>query len=1268
MRRALAIRSSIMGPFEISKSMVATLGDEALRNLLGRLIEAEAKLSGLPLSGIDLGGNQTAPDGGVDAAIRWSGKARKTDWLPRRWTVFQSKAQKLTAKAIKDEMRPKGQARPIFTELAAAGGAYVIFSTDDPSSSGMSSRLEAMTKALPYVPRADAIHLDFYGVDRIARWVSCHPGVAMWVREQNGRRLGGWSPSGPWSGGAAGSKYHLDDVHRVRVDGRESDITGAIVAMREALSQPGGCVRLVGVSGTGKTRLAEALFDARISGGPELATSSAIYGDAGLELDQGALLTAEQLILAKVTGVMVVDNCTAKTHAALCRSVAREGSQLSVLTIDYDIEKEQPEETLMVQLGPNSEGVLQEVLRQRAPHLSPSEVEHVASFSEGNARVALAVVRQGKPGVDLSKLNDRELLDRLFQTGRKESAVTRKVAEVASLVYAFHADEGTVPVEYGVLADICGVAPHVFYREVQTLLGWGIVQQRGPQRAVKPDPIANQLSAEFLEVSDPHALAAVFRAGPERLFASFARRLGQLGALPKVQALAAQLLSPDDSLGDLAGHSSQHRRAFQHLAPAAPLEVLRTIEQALNSPEATAAAGDDEDRRELGALLVHLAYEDQLFGRAMRALAKLVHHAGDQDSTLREYLLQRFWPALSFTHATLATRLDLLDEWLDDDAPGPRALALEALDHMLTVWHMSSSFDPSFGSQPRLTEWRPFGQNYVDWVEAALSRLETIVTANEPGVDRARGIVTGHIREHIHGALGARLTAAIDTVRPSSFWDKGWRKVSEALHFSRLDSPSTSISALEALERSLRPKTVDDCFQAFVLGPPWRHYRPRSSGDAYTRKTALLARAVGVHLARSGEPLDNFLARAVAVTDHNSVEQFGEGLARVAPLESLWQKAYGLYAEADSDVRDPAVLIGIAKQAARRNPSWTDARLSDAVTDPLLQHVLVQLHSGKALGKADIDRFILALEQGVHPTTLSALMYGGASLAIPAEDLARLLLRMLDHADGATSALGILSMRFYADRRAGQPHAPELLAVGLQLVGDARVYNADRGRSDHELAGIARPLVTADQTGAAAATSICRALRSLNRPFWRGGDYHEIARLLMTSQPRVVLDELVTERRPQSQRRHLADIFFGGFLADADDLTGRERFPLDDDVVIEWAKEVPQARSVRLAELVTYAQACEEGGELTWSSLALALVQIAPDPVAVLQAFEDRFFEGAGSGSFASRFVRRKPMVAALKGHTDRRVRNWAREALVRLDRNIEHWKNIDRVEESLFE
>ncbi len=137
-----------MGPFEVSKEIVASLTDELLRVLLDKLLSAEALLRDISPAGISVGGNQTAGDGGVDGSISWKGAPAPRDWFPRRTIYFQCKAEKMGPAKLTKELRPDDVARPAFAELAMKRGAYIVFSTDDPSKSGYDGRIAAMRSAI----------------------------------------------------------------------------------------------------------------------------------------------------------------------------------------------------------------------------------------------------------------------------------------------------------------------------------------------------------------------------------------------------------------------------------------------------------------------------------------------------------------------------------------------------------------------------------------------------------------------------------------------------------------------------------------------------------------------------------------------------------------------------------------------------------------------------------------------------------------------------------------------------------------------------------------------------------------------------------------------------------------------------------------------------------------------------------------------------------------------------------------------------------------
>jgi hypothetical protein len=96
------------------------------------------------------------------------------------------------------------------------------------------------------------------------------------------KAIPGWRSYGAWAYAPEGvtGEYLLDDTLRIQTGKKEAEggfqaIEG-IRHIRDRLREPGKIVRLVGLSGVGKTRLVQALFDHRI-GEHHLEPSLAIY-------------------------------------------------------------------------------------------------------------------------------------------------------------------------------------------------------------------------------------------------------------------------------------------------------------------------------------------------------------------------------------------------------------------------------------------------------------------------------------------------------------------------------------------------------------------------------------------------------------------------------------------------------------------------------------------------------------------------------------------------------------------------------------------------------------------------------------------------------------------------------------------------------------------------------------------------------------------------------------------------------------------------------
>ena len=86
--------------------------------------------------------------------------------------------------------------------------------------------------------------------------------------------------------------------------------------MRAVLDRPASSLRLIGLSGVGKTRLVKALFDERV-GTEALDPSLAIYTDLAHHPEPTPVALATHLLSRQARWIIIVDNCPAELHGQL---------------------------------------------------------------------------------------------------------------------------------------------------------------------------------------------------------------------------------------------------------------------------------------------------------------------------------------------------------------------------------------------------------------------------------------------------------------------------------------------------------------------------------------------------------------------------------------------------------------------------------------------------------------------------------------------------------------------------------------------------------------------------------------------------------------------------------------------------------------------------------------------------------------------------------------------------------------------------------------
>lgn len=1262
--------------FDVTPDDIAQLNDVDLRELVGRLCEAELASQGLSTAAVTWGGNQTAADGGLDVRVALPLGTSINGHIPRFSTGFQVKTPDMARAAILAEMQPHGAVRPVIQDLADECGAYVIVSSHGSTAdSALRNRQNALREALTGVVNAAQLHTDFYDRTRLATWVRQHPGLITWVKEKVGRALVGWRPYGPWSGAAEGvdAEYLLDDKLRLHLGGHrnapEQPVTNAIDELRDGLAQPGKMVRLVGLSGVGKTRFVQALFDARIGSRP-LPPSLAVYTNLADNPDPQPIGLASDLIANRTRAVLIVDNCPPDLHRRLSDLCAASGSTVSVLSVEYDVRDDQPEGTQVVTLDTSSPELIEKLVRRRFSHLSEVDARTVAEASGGNARIAIALAGTVEQSETVADLSDDELFQRLFRQRHDPNDALLLAAQACSLVYSFQGeamagDDAELPR----LAALADQAPRELYRHIGELFRRDLVQQRSVWRAVLPHAIANRLAARALE-DTPYDLIdqQLVTGGTDRLARSFSRRLAFLHEHPRAVAIVDRWLAPGGLLSDATAFNDLGREMFNNVAPVSPEAALAVLERASGSDPEVAAMVVKQHR----LLLRSLAYDALVFDRSASLLALAATQSSDKQVSKEtsDTFASLFTIYLSGTHATIEQRLRVIERLLRSDEPEPRSLGLAALDKVLKTVHFSAHHPFEFGARSRdYGYWPGTKDDVTRWYGTALALIERLAFTDGVLMPELGGLVARNFRglwTSAHMLLD--LEGLARRFAADRFWREGWAACRRTMGFDGNRLTPASFSRLSALEAELKPTTLSERVRAVVFGDRSGGLDLEDfdlEGDIESKLQRLetiateLGAAVAVDEAAFADLLTDLLRGG------NRALAFGRGLARASEDgRATWSKLVESLEELPLEQRNVQVLRGYLAELWEKNRELAQNLLDAALEQATLIRFIPELHSAVQLDTRGIERLKRALNSGQVPVWMCRnLALGQTTSQLAGNVLRDLLLLIAEQSDGFDVALEILYMRFYSDRTAQRQYEPELLEAGRELLRRFR-FTHNSEHDNHLLAEVVRACLAGSEAAPLAAEFTDQMRRAVAAYETYAFNNDGLVKALLTVQPTAVLDALF--KGDDSEQQEGVKVF---------DHLHSQSNPADEIScadLIAWCNRDCEKRFPLAASFVSFARGGEESGFQGWSEHAKALLANAPEPGSVLTVFVERFRPMNWGGSRAALMEANARLLDSLEEETVSNLTLIISEAKAKLAREVEEMREQetvnDRVRNERFE
>lgn len=1275
--------------FEADPAQISRLDSTALVQLMKLLLLAESQSNDIALRSTSVALQITHADGGEDGRVEWSGGQTSTDYFPSTLCIFQAKAQNLTEATIKKELlksakakggKTKRELNDAINDALATKGSYILFCSEaftGPKIKKLKNAVKATIREAKKNPgRLTAVEV--YDANKIASWVNTHPSVALWLAERERKRHlagfqthDGWSKSadittGPWVPGDT-PRFIGVNVHDGSggTSNREWTFTEAANEISTRLSKPGQIVRIFGPSGFGKSRFAFEALRANDTLLARINRAATIYADAAIVGDDVSKLALE-IAESGAAAILVVDECPDDLHLKLAQIAQRDASKLRIVSMDVETKVLQSKNTLALRLAPAPEKLITDIAKGVSPKLSPADASFIQDVAAGFPQMAVLAAQQNANGKATFESID-QLLNRILWGRRPQVADAQKALEVLCIfdwlgLSGDLAEEGRLAAQ-----ELVGLTFDAFVEHVRSFKSRGIVVERGSYVQVQPVPLAARLANNRWAAMPDGKMVAFFQAAPARLQESILRRIRWLDGTPQARTFARTLLAPE-SFGNIAALNTKFgSEILDRLVHVDPDFAEATIVRVFGGLSIPQLKNLSQGRRNLVWTLERLVFRRQSFVNAATMLRRL--GAAETETAISnnasgefEQLYQLY---LSGTEAEPALRLQVLDEGLASSNPSERALSFRALCKMLDTGHFSRSGGAGeIGSQTRLVDWQPkINSDIWEFYRAALDRLVPIALSKDAHAKAAKQAIASHLR----GLFRVLPFSEIETmvrkiVKAQGVWIGGIQGLNSWLYYdSAKGTPTKLRKDVRRLFDELMP--TDPVELAILYSQGWTtdFHDPDVPFDKDTLDFEYSARQLKKQaetIARNPKLLDRAIKQFIA-SDAKTIFVFGRTLAElVRDPVAVFRKSAKLI---DSGSGDPnyGFFSGLISGADQRDPALARRCVQIALASPKLRENAISMIGSGKLHPSDLKLVVSLLKSGdVNARECAVLSYGRGLDHLSGKDILPLMNELSRHGSaGLWTVLDMLGMYLH-DRSTIDP----LIVNKLQnVLTSPKLFTS---LPDAQMGGhwfetkvsklLARGLITAKF-----ATQLTKQMLGICRVkehdvfYQLDGPVQNSIRTLLPKFPKEVWTEISKLLVSKDWLvRHRVETLVE--MRGDDHLAGGPLASLPSDLYLSWVRSAPKSRAAIPVHWlpVTIKNA---DGTLGWTQDISKYVDefgIYPE---VLGQLAIRLHPRSWWGSLAPMLEPLLPLVSEWTAHPRPEVRNWAREYLTHLQKEIDN-------------
>ncbi|MGG1218220.1 hypothetical protein ABE236_12275 [Priestia endophytica] len=830
-----------MNYLQVESEDIKNLDDFELTKLLSLLLYNEADKFNLVKNSVSVALNITVADGGEDGHIKWENDIEKTDWIPSRYTLFQVKATDMAPGTCKKEvLTPENSLKPRVEDVIKAKGTYILFHNRELNEQQIQTRIAAFEESISSVISEAKPNIEIYDASKIAEWCNNYLAVVCAVWGWNGKHiLAGSKTYEDWNGH---KEFQSEFISTYETEQIISDLGKYFESEKKV-------ARIIGLPGKGKTRLALQVFRNSSDIGPKSLRKRVIYIDATYS-KESIISSVTSWRHLNMSGIIVVDNCDYELHKALKSEVEHTESNLSLLTIDFNLHESISSDPL-INLEDVPAEIIEGIIKNSYPEMDKQDLERIVTFADGFPSIATLLAEARINDFNsIGSIQDSTLVNKLLW-GRDN--IDEKALKVIESCAVFEnlgfEDEKEFETKY-VAENICGITLDEFYEKCQYFIKKKIIVKHGRYIKLVPKTLAITLAAQWWEKCRPQKAQEVLSDSnlPSSMIEQLCNQISKLHFLEKAQELTVKLCGIQAPFGQAEILSSEvGSRIFCSFVEIDPMITVETLDREFGQMSISDLRDVKEGRRNLVRSLEKLCFWENTFEEAAKILGRFAAAENEHwANNATGQFLQLFHYTLSGTQAHLINRVAIIDWALSFGENELKKLAIEAAGHALMTQGFSRMIGvESQGSRPSQQEWRPenWGEIFDYW-DQVLSLLTELIIKD----DEFSELISEQIVGNVSGLIKSGYVSNMDKIlkpifnKRNNFWPEFLDKLNVILKFDESKMPEKISGIIKSWRKQLMPQDITSQIRLLVCNANSDYIEDENRGNGSKYRDAALDR------------------------------------------------------------------------------------------------------------------------------------------------------------------------------------------------------------------------------------------------------------------------------------------------------------------------------------------------------------------------------------------------------------------------------------------